>query len=106
MSDKRIAEAATAVTFVAKTPGPSGWYFATNNPSDPTNQVLGWWDEERKAFTTFDAETPAILNVPPWVTVWNYRREKWDDSCGGLWSGPELWHGPIVSPWEFPKEAR
>lgn len=87
-------------TFKADVPPESGWYFATNNPADPTNQSLGWYDAERRVFTVLDVETPAALEQPPWVTAWRFTADGWEDPTGDGWSGPELWHGPIVSPWD------
>lgn len=85
-----------ATTFQADTPRESGWYFATNDPDDPTNQSLGWWDAGRKVFTAMSGDDEYL---EPHVTAWKFDGKWWRDGSG-MWTGPKLWHGPIVADWK------
>jgi hypothetical protein len=98
------------IRFKADVPPESGWYFATNDIEDPTNEVLGYYEAGRKLFSTFSPEFLVIgMEGLRGVSIWGRGDTRWFDTemDGGSWSGPDEWYGPIETPWaQFEGSAR
>lgn len=81
-------------------PRMSGAFSYHTGEDDPTNQSLGWWDAERKVFTTMHGDEHLGAYIQQWrFTGYEGRFCKWQNDRGSYWAGPKLWQGPIVADW-------